>query len=112
MSASGLIPDMRTFVALTLVLGCAGAFVTGRAMAQSWRSQWLGVACMVPLSAAVRFLHYALFQELTNCAQGLLGFVTLALAALGGFAVARRKQMQRQYPWVAASDDARLAARQ
>lgn len=106
MSASDLIPDMRTFVALTLILGCAGAFVTGRAMAQTWRSQWKGVGYMLPLGAAVRFLHYALFQEPTNFAQGLLCFVTLALAALGGFAVARRNQMRRQYPWVAARDDA------
>ena len=100
MNTATLIPDMRTFVALTLVLGCAGAFVTGRAMARTWRSQWLGVAYMLPLGAAVRFLHYALFQEPTNFAQALLCFVTLALAVLGGFAAARRNQMRLQYPWL------------
>lgn len=100
MTALAFIPDMRTFIALTIVLGCAGAFVTGRAMAQTWRSQWLGVFYMLPLGAAVRFLHYALFQETTSFAQALLCFSALTLATLGGFAVARRNQMRRQYPWV------------
>ena len=100
MSATDLLPNIWTFLALTLVLGGAGAFVTGRTMAQTWRSQWLGVAYMLPLGFAARFLHYALFQEPTNFPQALLCFVVLALAALGGFAVARRNQMRRQYPWV------------
>ena len=103
MTASDLIPNMWTFLALTLALGGAGAFVTGRAMAQTWRSQWLGVGYMLPLGFAVRFLHYALFQEPTNFAQAALCLAVLALAALGGFATARRNQMRRQYPWVANS---------
>jgi hypothetical protein len=100
MTGAELIPNFWTFLALTLVLGGAGAFVTGRTMAGTWRSQWLGVAYMLPLGAAVRFLHYALFQESTHLAQAALCFAILALAALGGFATARRNQMRRQYPWV------------
>ena len=95
-----LVPNMWTFLALTAVLGCAGAFVTGRAMAQTWRSQWLGVAYMLPLGFAVRFLHFALFGEKTDASQATLCFVALAMAALAGFAVARRSQMGRQYPWL------------
>lgn len=100
MSAAGLIPNVWTFLALTLALGCIGAFVTGRAMAQTWRSQWLGVAYMLPLGFAVRFLHFALFGEKTDATQALLCFVALTLAVLGGFATARRSQMARQYPWI------------
>jgi hypothetical protein len=98
---SGFIPDMATFVALTLILGGAGAFVTGRAMAQTWRSLWKAIAYMVPLGAGVRFLHYALFQEPTDAAQAALCFVFLALFAAAGFIHARRRQMRLQYPWVA-----------
>ncbi|MDE2363055.1 MAG: hypothetical protein KGM42_10295 [Hyphomicrobiales bacterium] len=104
MTAADLVADMRTFLALTLVIGGAGAFVTGRAMALTWRSQWLGVAYMLPLACAVRFLHYALFQEPTTVPQAILCFAILALAALGGFAVARRSQMIRQYPWIGAQE--------
>jgi hypothetical protein len=103
MTAAALVPNLWTFLALTLALGGAGAFVTGRAMAQTWRSQWLGVAYMVPLGGAVRFLHYALFEEPTHVAQAALCFVLLAAAALAGFALARRSQMARQYPWISNS---------
>jgi hypothetical protein len=92
---------MATFVALTLVLGGAGAFVTGRTMAQTWRGKWKAVAYMVPLAAAVRFLHFALFEEPTDLLQAALAFVFLALFALAGFIMARRRQMALQYPWLA-----------
>ena len=98
---NGLVPDMTTFVVLTLVIGGAGAFVTGRAMALTWRGLWKAVAYMLPLGAGVRFLHYALFQEPTNAARAALCFVFLALFAIVGFTLARRRQMQLQYPWVA-----------
>ncbi len=96
-----LIPNVWTFLALTLVLGGAGAFVTGRAMAQTWRERWKAVAYMVPLAAAVRFLHYALFDEPSDLAHALPTFALLTAFALAGFALARRRQMAQQYPWLA-----------
>ena len=68
-------------------------------MAQTWRSQWLGVAYMLPLGFAVRFLHFALSGK-DDASQATLCFVALVMAALAGFAVARRSQMARQYPWL------------
>ena len=100
---SGLVPDMTTFVALTLIIGGAGAFVTGRTMALTWRGLWKAIAYMAPLGAGVRFLHYALFQETTGAAQAALCFVFLALFATVGFTLARRRQMRLQYPWVSNS---------
>ena len=52
---SDLIPNVWTFLALTLIIGGAGAFVTGRTMAQTWRERWKAIAYMVPLAGAVRF---------------------------------------------------------
>ena len=98
---SAFIPNIWVFVALTLVIGGAGAFVTGRAMALTWRGRWKAVAYMVPLAAAVRFLHFALFEEPTAPAQAALCFALLAVLALAGFAFARRRQMAAQYPWLA-----------
>ena len=98
-----LIPNFWTFATLTLVIGGAGALVTGRAMARTWRSPWQVIAYMLPLGAGVRFLHYALFQETTNVWQAALCFGALALLALAGFAAARRRQMRLQYPWIANS---------
>ncbi|MCB1536863.1 MAG: hypothetical protein KDJ44_19665 [Rhodoblastus sp.] len=97
---SDLIPNVWTFLALTLIIGGAGAFVTGRAMAQTWRERWKAVAYMVPLTAAVRFLHYALFGEPSDLAHAAPTFILLTACALAGFAQARRRQMQDQYPWL------------
>ena len=52
-----------TFVLLTLILGGAGAWATGRALAQTWRPIAMLAPYMVFLSAGVRFLHYALYGE-------------------------------------------------
>ena len=46
-----------------LVLGGAAAFATGRAIAKTWSPLWLILPAMIVLAAAVRFLHFALFQE-------------------------------------------------
>ena len=97
---SDLVPNIWTFLALTLVIGGAGAFVTGHAMAQTWRGRWKAVAYMIPLTAAVRFLHYALFDESSDLAHAAPTFVLLTALALAGFAYARSRQMQAQYPWL------------
>ena len=51
------------FLFLTLILGGGLAFATGRAMAQTWRPISQIPAGMAPLALAVRFLHFALFEE-------------------------------------------------
>ncbi|MCC0002192.1 MAG: hypothetical protein H6871_04000 [Methylobacteriaceae bacterium] len=97
---SDLIPNVWTFLALTLIIGGAGAFVTGRTMAQTWRERWKAIAYMVPLAGAVRFLHYALFDEPSDFAHAAPTFILLTGFALAGFAYARRRQLQDQYPWL------------
>ncbi|MFT4097583.1 MAG: hypothetical protein QM651_10700 [Rhodoblastus sp.] len=97
---TALIPNLWTFLALTLVIGGAGAFVTGRAMAQTWRARWKAVAYMVPLAGAIRFLHYALFAEPSDIVHAAPTFVLLTAFALAGFTQARHRQMRAQYPWL------------
>ncbi|MFO1167087.1 MAG: hypothetical protein U1E19_03065 [Rhodoblastus sp.] len=98
---TALIPNIWTFLALTLILGGAGAFVTGRTMAQTWRERWKAVAYMVPLAAAVRFLHYALFEEPSDLLHAAPTFILLTAFALAGFTHARKRQIKAQYPWLA-----------
>lgn len=95
-----LVPNLWTFLGLTLVLGGAGAFVSGRAVARGWRSPLQAVFYAAPLAAAVRFLHYALFEETTDLAQAVLAFALICGFALAGYRLARRRQMTRQYPWL------------
>ena len=50
------------FVGLTLGLAGAGAFVTGRAIANAWRSPVQNVAACLGLALTARFVDYALFE--------------------------------------------------
>ena len=89
------------FLVLTIILGCAAAVATGRAIAQTWRPHWHLPAFMLILAAAVRFLHYALFQERLLSLQ--FYFVTLALLVIAGefgYRARRKQQMTSQYRWL------------
>jgi hypothetical protein len=89
------------FLLVTVIIGGSGAYISGRAIAQTWRPFWHVPAYMLLLAAAVRFIHYALFWEVfvspTNYAVDFL--VTLAAATLG-YRIARANQMREQYGWL------------
>lgn len=89
------------FLVLTVVLGGAGGFVTGRAMASTWRPVWMLVLYMVLLAAAVRFFHYALFAEpLLAAGNFIIDFAVLLAAGLAGYRTMRARQMATRYGWL------------
>jgi len=89
-----------TFILLTVVLGGAGAWASGRALAQTWRSMAMILVYMLFLTAGVRFLHYALYGEpLLSVQFFLVAYVwNVAVAALG-YRAMRARQMATQYSW-------------
>ena len=89
-----------TFILITLVLGGAGAWATGRAIAKTWRPLAMLAPYMIFLSAGVRFLHYALYGEpLLSLPLFISAFIwTMAVGALG-YRAMRAKQMATQYSW-------------
>lgn len=89
---------LATYIGLTLCLGGAAAFATGRALARNWRAFWQVPAFCLLLAAAIQFLHYALFNEPLLSFSGILSayITTLCLGAFGFF-LTRRSQMRRQY---------------
>ena len=52
-----------TFILITLVLGGAGAWATGRAVAKTWRPLAMLAPNKIFISAALRFLNNALNCE-------------------------------------------------
>jgi hypothetical protein len=96
-----------TFILVTLILGGAGAWATGRAVANTWRPLATLAPYMIFLTAAVRFLHYALYGEpLLSLPLFLSALIwMLAIGALG-YRAMRAKQMATQYSW--AYDSSRL----
>ena len=86
---------------LTFVLGCGCAWLTGQAIAMSWRSAWVAALAMVPVGLALRFLHFALFQEpLLEPLTWILETACLIAVSLLSWRYARTGQMVRQYYWL------------
>ena len=89
------------FVVVTLVLGGAAAFVSGRAIADTWRPVWQLGPYMLLLGLAVRFVQFAVFGgQLLAMRSFLVDLAVLAVFAAAGYVFTRRAQMARQYPWL------------
>jgi hypothetical protein len=90
-----------TFVLITLLMGGGAAFASGRAMAQTWRPFWHVPIYMLLLAAAIRFCHFALFEEPLLSAEGyLVDFAVTFAAGSLGYRLSRARQMAVQYGWL------------
>lgn len=89
------------FLFLTVVLGGAGAWLTGRAVAGVWRPWWQVAIYAAALGGVVRFFHFALFGG-TLLSAHYYGVDTLICLLIGlcGFRVRRAEQMSQQYHWL------------
>jgi hypothetical protein len=100
---SGLYSNETLFQVLfvTLVLGGGCAVLAGRAMARTWRSIWMVAAAMIPMGMAVRFVHFALFNETLLAPRTYLAeTLILLVAACLSFQRTRARQMVTQYYWL------------
>ena len=89
------------FLLVTVVLGGSAAFMSGRAVAQTWRPYWHIPLYMAPIAATVRFFHYALFGEpLVSLQNYLVDYGVVLIAASLGFRLLRVRQMAQQYHWL------------
>ena len=94
----------ESLLQITLVTGVIGggaAWLAGRAIAGTWRPFGHVTGYMLLLGAAVRFVHYALFE---GTLLSLPSYVTdtLYLIAVASLAwrITRTNQMVRQYNWL------------
>jgi len=83
------------------VLGGGAAFLAGRAIAATWRPFWNVLLYMAMLGAAVRFVHFALFEG-TLLSPASYVADTLYLILMGSLAwrITRAAQMATQYYWL------------
>ena len=89
------------FLLITLVLGGGAASVAGRAIAQTWRPLWHIPLYMLLLACTVRFLHFALFEEVLVSFKNLLvDFAVLLVLGLLGYRAMRAEQMATRYDWL------------
>ena len=88
------------FLGMTILFGIA-AVLTGRAMAETWRSTWQVVPSALALAAAERFLLFALFGAKLGSLGGFIAVSALLLLVISAsYHAARARKMVRQYPWL------------
>lgn len=89
------------FLLVTVIIGGAAAFMTGRAIARTWRPYWHIPFYGFAIACTVRFFHYALFDEpMLSLKNLIVDFAVLLLAASVGYRLHRAHQMANQYPWL------------
>jgi hypothetical protein len=89
------------FLLITLLIGGAAGFLSGRAVAQTWRPFWQLPLYMLGIAAGVRFCHYALFGEiLLSLKNFAVDYAVAFVAAAAGYRLVRAGQMWRQYGWL------------
>jgi len=91
---------LQTFL-ITFMVGCGCAWQAGRSIAVTWRPLSAVIRAMILLGFAVRFLHFALFQEQLFVPLAYV-FETACLIATASLAwrYTRTRQMVRQYYWL------------
>ncbi|MGZ3410004.1 MAG: DUF6867 family protein [Xanthobacteraceae bacterium] len=86
------------FLLVTIVLGGGAAWLSGRAIALTWRPWWMVLLAAFALGLAVRFFHHTLFDgTLLSLHYFAVDMFILALLALAGFRLTRSRQMAGPY---------------
>jgi len=93
--------SFAVFLLVTVAMGGGAAWLSGRAIAATWRPWWHVVAYMLILGAAVRFIHFALFEG-TLVSPHYYAVDCAVLLGLGflGFRATRARQMATQYAFL------------
>lgn len=92
---------LRDVVLVTIIIGGLCAWLTGRAIARTWRSAWQVLLAMLLLACALRFIHFALFGgTLLAWPAYLVDLAAILVIALTAWRRARMLQMTRQYYWL------------
>ena len=93
------------FLLVTCVVGGWAAWMTGRAMASTWRSLPHLVAYLLILGAAVRFIHFALFGgTLLSLHYYLVDTLVVQVVGALGYRMTRASQMVDNYRWLYIQD--------
>ncbi len=94
-------PSVWLFLLVTVIMGGWAAWMTGRAVASTWREPWTLALYILLLGIAVRFIHFALFHgTLLSPRYYLVDTVILMVIGFLGWRHTRARQMTTQYRWL------------
>lgn len=90
--------SIAEFIFVTMILGGGTAWMTGRAVAQTWRTSFQLIGYMLILALAVRFIHFALFGgTLLSGYYFVIDFIVILIFAFLGMRFTRAGQIATQY---------------
>lgn len=93
--------SIPVFIGITVALSGFAAFMTGQALAATWKPAWQVVIYSGLLGLLDRFLTWALFQgELLSVSGYLIDTLVILVIALVGFRFTTVRCMTKQYPWM------------
>jgi hypothetical protein len=93
--------SLPVFIGMTIVLFGGAAFMTGQALAGTWRPFWHAVPYTMLLAASDRFLIFGLFEGMLLWLPGfLIDWAVLFAFALLAYRLRRAHLMVQQYPWL------------
>jgi hypothetical protein len=88
-------------VLVTVIIGGGAAWLSGRAIAASWRGQSRVILTAILLGAAARFFHFALFGgQLLSAPSYACDTLVFLIIGLIAWRTTRASLMVRQYPWL------------
>lgn len=93
--------SLGVFLGVTVSLMGFTAFMTGQALANTWKPMWHAIVYSVLLGFADRFLTFALFEgELLSLSGYVVDTAVLTAIALFAYRMSQARKMVSQYPWL------------
>ncbi len=93
--------SINVFLGITVALIGFAAFMTGQALANTWKPMWHAVVYAILLGFVDRFLTFALFEgELLSLSGYLIDTAVLVVIILLAFRISQARKMVGQYPWL------------
>lgn len=95
------VPSIVVTIGVTVILLGGAAFMTGQALAATWRPAWHAAPYGVLLGFLDRFLIWGLFDGIGGSVSGyLIDTVFIVLIELAAYRITQARKMTNQYPWL------------
>ncbi len=89
------------YLLITVIIIGFAAYMTGQALAKTWRPVWQVFVYCILLGFADRFLVFALFEgQLLSISGYLFDTLTLTVMAFFSYRYSMTRTMADQYPWL------------
>jgi hypothetical protein len=94
-------PSIWHFLFVTGLLGGGAAWMTGKAVAQTWGTHVRLFLYMLGLGIGIRFIHHALFwSTMFSLHYYIVDTIVLMILGFLGYQYTRTNQMVTQYNWL------------